>query len=50
MPYLKRSDASVFFDDTSGRGEPIVTLHGFIENGSYEIPVRPFFSASGSEK
>lgn len=35
MPYLKRSDASVFFDDTSGRGEPIVTLHGFIENGSY---------------
>ncbi|HNC70556.1 MAG TPA: alpha/beta fold hydrolase, partial [Pseudomonadales bacterium] len=35
MPYLKRNDASVFFDDTGGRGEAIVTLHGFIENGSY---------------
>lgn len=34
MPYLDRPDAKVFFDD-AGSGEPIITLHGFIENGSY---------------
>lgn len=34
MPYLNRPDAKVFFDVT-GSGEPIITLHGFIENGSY---------------
>jgi pimeloyl-ACP methyl ester carboxylesterase len=34
MPYLDRPDAKVFFDDV-GAGEPIITLHGFIENGSY---------------
>ncbi|MBK7250753.1 MAG: alpha/beta hydrolase [Gammaproteobacteria bacterium] len=34
MPYLNRPDAKVFFDDL-GSGEPIITMHGFIENGSY---------------
>lgn len=34
MPYLNRPDAKVFFDDL-GSGEPISTMHGFIENGSY---------------
>jgi len=34
MPYLNRPDASIFFDVT-GSGEPIITMHGFHENGSY---------------
>lgn len=34
MPYLNRPDAKIFFDDT-GSGQPIITMHGFIENGSY---------------
>lgn len=34
MPYLNRPEARVFFDDV-GSGPPIITMHGFIENGSY---------------
>jgi pimeloyl-ACP methyl ester carboxylesterase len=34
MPYLERPGAKLFFDDT-GRGTPVITTHGFLENGSY---------------
>lgn len=34
MPYLKRPGAQIFFDDV-GSGEPIITTHGFHENGTY---------------
>lgn len=34
MPYMPRTGARVFFDDL-GSGEPIVTIHGFSENGGY---------------
>lgn len=35
MPYLKQPGGTIFFDDTGGSGSPIITTHGFIENGSY---------------
>ena len=35
MPYLNRPGGTVFFDDTGGSGCPVVTTHGFIENGTY---------------
>jgi pimeloyl-ACP methyl ester carboxylesterase len=34
MPYFRRPGAKLFFDDV-GVGVPIITMHGFIENGSY---------------
>jgi pimeloyl-ACP methyl ester carboxylesterase len=34
VPYFHRPGATLFFDDV-GAGEPIITTHGFIENGSY---------------
>lgn len=34
MPYFERPGARLFFDDT-GRGTPVITTHGFLENGSY---------------
>lgn len=35
MPYLERPGFRLFFDDTGGGGHPVITTHGFIENGSY---------------
>lgn len=35
MPYLKRPGGTIFFDDTGGNGCPVITTHGYIENGSY---------------
>lgn len=35
MPYLERPGVRLFFDDTGGDGHPVITTHGFIENGSY---------------
>lgn len=34
MPYIDRSDSKIFFD-LAGAGEPIITIHGFHENGTY---------------
>lgn len=34
MPYLARPGAQIFYDLT-GEGVPVITTHGFIENGSY---------------
>lgn len=34
MPYFHRPGARLFFDDT-GHGVPVITTHGFLENGSY---------------
>jgi pimeloyl-ACP methyl ester carboxylesterase len=34
MPYLRRPAATLFFDEV-GRGTPVVTTHGYLENGSY---------------
>lgn len=34
MPYIDRSDSKIFFD-LAGSGEPIITIHGFHENGTY---------------
>ena len=35
MPYLDRPGGTIFFDDTGGGGCPVITTHGFIENGTY---------------
>lgn len=34
MPYIDRPGTKLFFDDT-GSGQPIITMHGFHENGAY---------------
>ncbi len=34
MPYIDRPGAKIFFDAV-GSGEPIITMHGFHENGTY---------------
>lgn len=34
MPYLQRADALIHYDLT-GSGDPVITTHGWIENGSY---------------
>lgn len=35
MPYIKRPNGDLIFYDVTGKGTPIITTHGFIENGSY---------------
>ena len=34
MPYFKRDNASIYFED-AGKGDPIITVHGLIENTTY---------------
>jgi pimeloyl-ACP methyl ester carboxylesterase len=45
MPFLNRDNARIYYEDT-GHGEPIIALHGLIENTMYWTPVGGILSKS----